>query len=60
MKPMMEQHFSILRRHMVEVIEIQTERLSDELDKSALDERVLEVMGLPCMGGWMSSGNYAI
>jgi protein-L-isoaspartate(D-aspartate) O-methyltransferase len=40
-----EEHLAILRRHMVEVIAIQTDRLGDELGKSALDERVLKVMG---------------
>ena len=41
MKPMSEAHFAILRRHMVEVIEIQVELASEELGKAALDERVL-------------------
>jgi protein-L-isoaspartate(D-aspartate) O-methyltransferase len=45
MKPLEEEHLGILRRHMVEVIAIQTDRLGDELGKSALDERVLKVMG---------------
>ena len=40
MKPMSEQHFAILRRHMVEVIEIQMDLMSDELGGSTLDIRV--------------------
>ena len=36
MKPMSEAHFAILRRHMVEVIEIQVELASEELGKAAL------------------------
>ena len=45
MKPMSEAHFAILRRHMVEVIEIQVDLASEELGKAALDERVLAAMG---------------
>ena len=44
MKPMSEQHFAVLRRHMVEVIEIHAELSSDELGKPQLDERVLAAM----------------
>jgi protein-L-isoaspartate(D-aspartate) O-methyltransferase len=44
MKPMSEAHFAILRRHMVEVIEIQVDLASEELGKAALDERVLAAM----------------
>ena len=44
MRPMNEKHFAILRRHMVEVIEIHAELMSGELGKTALDERVLEAM----------------
>jgi len=44
MKPMSEEHFAILRRHMVEVIAIHAELASDEQGKSALDERVLAAM----------------
>ena len=40
MKPMSEQHFAILRRHMVELIEMHMDLMSDELGKSTLDERV--------------------
>lgn len=44
MKPMQEEHFAILRRHMVELIAIHTDLMSDELGKAALHERVLETM----------------
>jgi protein-L-isoaspartate(D-aspartate) O-methyltransferase len=44
MKPMNEQHFAILRRHMVEVIGIHTDLLEEELGKAVLDERILTVM----------------
>jgi protein-L-isoaspartate(D-aspartate) O-methyltransferase len=44
MKPMNEEHLAILRRHMVEVIEIHADLLSDEIGKAALDERVLAAM----------------
>jgi protein-L-isoaspartate(D-aspartate) O-methyltransferase len=37
---MSEQHFAILRRHMVELIEMHMDLMSDELGKSTLDERV--------------------
>jgi protein-L-isoaspartate(D-aspartate) O-methyltransferase len=45
MKPMNETHLVILRRHMVEVVAIQTDLISDELGKAALDERVLTAVG---------------
>ena len=41
---MKEEHFAILRRHMVEVIGIYADLAGDELGKSALDERVLAAM----------------
>jgi protein-L-isoaspartate(D-aspartate) O-methyltransferase len=44
MKPMNEQHLAILRRHMVELIEIHADLASEELGKAALDQRVLQVM----------------
>jgi protein-L-isoaspartate(D-aspartate) O-methyltransferase len=44
MKPMNEKHFAILRRHMVETIEIHCELMDDELGKAALDDRVLAAM----------------
>jgi protein-L-isoaspartate O-methyltransferase len=42
---MEERHFAILRRHMVEVIEIYAELARQDLGKAALDERVLAAMG---------------
>lgn len=44
MKPMSEEHFAVLRRHMVEVIAIHAELSSDETGRSSLSERVLEAM----------------
>ncbi len=44
MKPMDEKHFAILRRHMVDVIAIHTDLLSEEIGKAALSERVLAAM----------------
>lgn len=44
MKPMNEKHLAILRRHMVEWIEICVELTSDELGQDALDDRVLAAM----------------
>ncbi len=41
---MREEHYAILRRHMVEVIGIYTDLSAAELGKSRLDERVLEAM----------------
>ncbi len=41
---MEERHFAILRRHMVEVIEIYVELTSRDLGKAMLDERVLAAM----------------
>lgn len=45
MKPMDEQHFAILRRHMVEAIAIHADLMSDELGHATLDGRVLAAMG---------------
>jgi protein-L-isoaspartate(D-aspartate) O-methyltransferase len=42
---MKEEHFAILRRHMVEVIGIHVDLAGDELGKPALHERVLSAMG---------------
>jgi len=42
---MEERHFAILRRHMVEVIEIYVELARQDLGKAVLDERVLAAMG---------------
>ncbi len=44
MKPLTEKHFAILRRHMVEMIEIHADLLDDRLGKAVLDERVLAAM----------------
>ncbi|MGH7117532.1 MAG: protein-L-isoaspartate(D-aspartate) O-methyltransferase, partial [Acetobacteraceae bacterium] len=44
MKPMEEKHFAILRRHMIDVIAIHTDLLSEELGRETLSERVLAAM----------------
>ncbi|WP_264658705.1 protein-L-isoaspartate(D-aspartate) O-methyltransferase [Azospirillum canadense] len=45
---MSEDHYAILRRHMVEVIAIQAELACDEIGKAALDGRVMAAMrGVP-------------
>jgi protein-L-isoaspartate(D-aspartate) O-methyltransferase len=44
MKPMNDEHFAVLRRHMVEVIAIHADLMSDELGKDTLDDRVMAVM----------------
>ena len=44
MKPMDEGHLAILRRHMVELIEIHVDLLGEELGTTALDERVRAAM----------------
>lgn len=44
MKPLNEEHLAVLRRHMVEMIAIHAELASEELGKSALDERVMTAM----------------
>ena len=41
MKPMTEEHLAILRRHMVEVIALQADLMSEELGKPVLTERVM-------------------
>jgi protein-L-isoaspartate(D-aspartate) O-methyltransferase len=43
-KSLSEKHFAVLRRHMVEVVEIQVDLMSEELERAALDERVLTAM----------------
>ena len=45
MKPMTEEHLAILRRHMVEVIGLQADLMSEELGKPVLNERVMAAMG---------------
>src|SRR5215204_6180485 len=44
MKPMREEHLAILRRHMVEVIALQADLMSEEIGKSTFEERVLNAM----------------
>lgn len=44
MKPMDDRHFAILRRHMVEVVEIYADLMSEEIGKGTLDPRVLAAM----------------
>ncbi len=44
MKPMDEQHLAILRRHMVEVVDIHFDLASDEIGKPAIDPRLREAM----------------
>lgn len=44
MKSMTEEHFAILRRHMVEVIAIHADLSSEQIGKEALDARVMAAM----------------
>jgi protein-L-isoaspartate(D-aspartate) O-methyltransferase len=44
MKPLDERHLAVLRRHMVEMIEIHVDLASEELGRAALDERVMAMM----------------
>ncbi len=44
MKPMDEEHFAVLRRHMVEVVAIHADLMGDELGRAVLHERVLDAM----------------
>ena len=44
MKPMDESHFAVLRRHMVELIAIYADLMSEELGKAEFDQRVLAAM----------------
>jgi protein-L-isoaspartate(D-aspartate) O-methyltransferase len=44
MKPMTERHLAVLRRHMVEMIEIHADLGSDETGRATLDPRVLAAM----------------
>jgi protein-L-isoaspartate(D-aspartate) O-methyltransferase len=43
-KPMNEEHLAILRRHMVEVIAIQFDLMSEEIGKGKLNDRVAAAM----------------
>lgn len=44
MKPMTEKHLAVLRRHMIELIELHAELSSDETGRLTLDPRVLAAM----------------
>jgi protein-L-isoaspartate(D-aspartate) O-methyltransferase len=44
MKPMNEEHLTVLRRHMVELIAIHADLSSEELGKAALDARVMAAL----------------
>src|SRR5689334_19088943 len=44
MKPMTEEHLAVLRRHMVELVEIHVDLAEEELGKATLDGRVLAAM----------------
>jgi protein-L-isoaspartate(D-aspartate) O-methyltransferase len=44
MKPMNEEHLAILRRHMVEVIEIHFDLMSEEIGRAKLDPRIAGAM----------------
>jgi protein-L-isoaspartate(D-aspartate) O-methyltransferase len=44
MRRMSEAHFTVLRRHMIDVIAIQAELADEELGKATLDPRVLAAM----------------
>jgi protein-L-isoaspartate(D-aspartate) O-methyltransferase len=44
MKPLTDRHFAILRRHMVEKIEIHFDLMDDDLGNTALDERLHAAM----------------
>ena len=45
MKPMSEAHFAVLRRHMVEVIGIHMDLMSEEIGKGAINERLASALG---------------
>jgi protein-L-isoaspartate(D-aspartate) O-methyltransferase len=44
MKPMSEKHLAILRRHMVEIVDLHMDLMSEELGKNTLDDRVASAM----------------
>jgi protein-L-isoaspartate(D-aspartate) O-methyltransferase len=44
MKPLTDQHLAIMRRHMVEMVDIEYELLSEEIGKDMLDGRVRDAM----------------
>lgn len=44
MKPMTDKHLAVLRRHMVEVIALHADLMSEEIGKAALEERVMAAL----------------
>src|SRR5216684_3377148 len=44
MKPLTDEHFAILRRHMVELIAMHVDLMSEELGKAVLHDRVSAAM----------------
>jgi protein-L-isoaspartate(D-aspartate) O-methyltransferase len=44
-KPMTDKHLAVLRRHMVELVELHFDLASDEIGKDRLDPRVADAMG---------------
>ena len=44
MKPMTDKHLAILRRHMVEIVELHFDLASEEIGKDRADARVIEAM----------------
>ncbi|HVH03041.1 MAG TPA: protein-L-isoaspartate(D-aspartate) O-methyltransferase [Amaricoccus sp.] len=44
MKPMSERHFEVMRRHMVEMIAIHMDLMSDEIGAGDLDERLVAAL----------------
>ena len=44
MKPMTDQHLAVLRRHMVEVIDLHFDLASEEIGKDAIDARLREAL----------------
>ncbi|WP_166041204.1 protein-L-isoaspartate(D-aspartate) O-methyltransferase [Sphingosinicella sp. YJ22] len=44
MKPMTDQHLAVLRRHMVEVIDLHFDLASEEIGKTAVDARLREAL----------------
>jgi protein-L-isoaspartate(D-aspartate) O-methyltransferase len=44
MKPMGEQHLGLLRRHMVEIVDMHFDLSSDELGKAAMDPRLRQAL----------------
>jgi protein-L-isoaspartate(D-aspartate) O-methyltransferase len=44
MKPMGEQHLDLLRRHMVEIVDMHFDLASDEIGKAAMDSRLRQAL----------------